>query len=62
MLVQSLPDTMTKLAQLGDATIYEPAGDRPQQERVPGASDRSYRQKVGGSGFREPSGGDSLRL
>src|SRR5438876_4530130 len=33
MLVQSLPDTMTKLAQLGDATIYEPAGDRPQQER-----------------------------
>jgi predicted DNA-binding helix-hairpin-helix protein len=24
---------MTKLAQLGDATIYEPAGDQPQQER-----------------------------
>lgn len=38
MLVQTLPDTMTKLAQLGDATIYEPAGDQPQQEqhrRVP---------------------------
>ncbi|SRR6266487_1370612 len=33
MLVQVLPDTMTKLAQLGDATIYEPAGDQPQQER-----------------------------
>src|SRR5919109_4580864 len=33
MLVQTLPDTMTKLAQLGDATIYEPAGDQPQQER-----------------------------
>src|ERR1700694_4446036 len=33
MLVQSHPDTMTKLAQMGDATIYEPAGDQPQQER-----------------------------
>ena len=33
MLVQSLPDTMTKLAQLSDATMYEPAGDQPQQER-----------------------------
>jgi hypothetical protein len=33
MLVQMLPDTMTKLAQMGDATIYEPAGDQPQQER-----------------------------
>lgn len=38
MLVQTLPDTMTKLAQLGDAAAYEPAGDQPQQEqhrRVP---------------------------
>ncbi len=35
MLVQTLPDTMTKLAQLGDAAIYEPAGDQPQQERRP---------------------------
>src|SRR5438874_11766645 len=33
MLVQALPDTMAKLAQLGDATIYEPAGDQPQSER-----------------------------
>ena len=33
MLVQSLPDTMTKLAQLSDATLYEPVGDQPQQER-----------------------------
>jgi predicted DNA-binding helix-hairpin-helix protein len=33
MLVQVLPDTMTKLAQVSDATTYEPAGDRPQQER-----------------------------
>src|SRR6266581_482762 len=33
MLVQTLPDTMTKLAQLGDATLYEPVGDQPQQER-----------------------------
>src|SRR5437763_17072143 len=33
MLVQALPDTMTKLAQMGDATSYEPAGDQPQSER-----------------------------
>src|SRR6266496_5420602 len=33
MLVQTLPDTMTKLAQLSDATLYEPVGDQPQQER-----------------------------
>src|SRR5258706_3548490 len=33
MLVQAIPDTMTKLAQLGDATQYEPAGDQPQAER-----------------------------
>lgn len=33
MLVQMLPDTMTKLALMGDATTYEPAGDQPQQER-----------------------------
>lgn len=32
MLVQTQPDTMTKLALMGDATIYEPAGDQPQQE------------------------------
>ena len=37
MLVQILPDTMTKFAQMGDATIYEPAGDQPQatRRRVP---------------------------
>lgn len=33
MFVQTLPDTMTKLAQMGDTTIYEPAGDQPQRER-----------------------------
>ena len=33
MLVQTLPDTMTKLAQMGDVTSFEPAGDKPQQER-----------------------------
>src|SRR5215472_13495103 len=37
MLIQALPDTMTKLTQVGDATIYEPAGDQPQQERRRGA-------------------------
>src|SRR6266576_2018029 len=37
MLLQTLPDTMTKLALLGDAAVYEPVGDQPQQEhrRVP---------------------------
>jgi predicted DNA-binding helix-hairpin-helix protein len=37
MLVQSVPDTLTKLAQLGDTTLYEPSGDQPQaeQKRVP---------------------------
>lgn len=33
MLIQTLPDTMTKLALMGDATTFEPAGDKPQQER-----------------------------
>ncbi len=33
MLVQTLPDTMTKLAEIGDSTVYEPAGDQPQHER-----------------------------
>ncbi|TMC82813.1 MAG: hypothetical protein E6J10_10650, partial [Chloroflexi bacterium] len=31
--MQTLPDAMTKFAQMGDATIYEPAGDQPQAER-----------------------------
>jgi predicted DNA-binding helix-hairpin-helix protein len=34
MLVQTLPDTITKLAQMGDVTTYEPAGDQPQGERL----------------------------
>jgi predicted DNA-binding helix-hairpin-helix protein len=33
MLVQTVPDTMTKLALMGDAAAYEPVGDQPQQER-----------------------------
>lgn len=33
MLVQTRPDTMTKLARLGDATQFEPSGDRPLMER-----------------------------
>src|SRR5712692_9841677 len=33
MLVQTQPDTMTKLALMGDAATYEPVGDQPQQER-----------------------------
>ena len=33
MHTQIVPDALTKLAQMGEATIYEPAGDQPQQER-----------------------------
>lgn len=29
----SVPDTLTKLTQMGDVTLYEPAGDAPQQEK-----------------------------
>src|SRR3989441_3337351 len=37
MLAQIIPDTLTKLEQLGNTTRYEPSGDRPQaeQKRVP---------------------------
>jgi predicted DNA-binding helix-hairpin-helix protein len=37
MLAQFVPDTLTKLAQLGNTTLYEPSGDQPQaeQKRVP---------------------------
>src|SRR5215471_16934710 len=33
MQVQIIPDTLTKLTQLGDTTLYEPSGDQPQTER-----------------------------
>src|SRR5260370_20753960 len=33
MLVQALPDTITKLSQIGAVTQFEPAGDQPQSER-----------------------------
>ena len=33
MYTHIVPDTITKLTQLGDATTFEPAGDQPQQER-----------------------------
>ncbi len=33
MLTQIVPDTLTKLQQLGDATLFEPTGDQPQSER-----------------------------
>ncbi len=34
MHIQSTPDTFTKLAQVSDATTFEPAGDQPQTERA----------------------------
>jgi predicted DNA-binding helix-hairpin-helix protein len=33
MFIQSVPDTFTKLTQMGDMTLYEPAGDTPHAER-----------------------------
>lgn len=33
MLIQSTPDALTKLTQMGDVTLYEPAGDSPIAER-----------------------------
>ena len=33
MLIQSVPDTLTQLTQMGDLTLYEPAGDNPSAER-----------------------------
>jgi predicted DNA-binding helix-hairpin-helix protein len=33
MLIQTQPDTWTKLALMGDAAAFEPVGDQPQQER-----------------------------
>jgi predicted DNA-binding helix-hairpin-helix protein len=35
MLVQTLPDTLTKIAQVSAATEFEPAGDQPERERRP---------------------------
>lgn len=32
MIIQSSPDAIEKLAQIGDAARYEPAGDQPQRE------------------------------
>ena len=33
MLVQTQPDTITKLARMADATQFEPSGDQPMMER-----------------------------
>ena len=33
MFMHTLPDTLTKLAQMGEMTSYEPAGEQPQRER-----------------------------
>ncbi|QBD76290.1 radical SAM protein [Ktedonosporobacter rubrisoli] len=37
MLVQMQPDIIIKLAQMGNATVFEPAGDQPKQEQQPTA-------------------------
>src|SRR5262245_43511707 len=33
MNIYSAPDTLTKLTRMGDVTLFEPAGDQPQQEK-----------------------------
>ena len=38
----NVPDTMTKLAALGEATRFEPAGDQPERERAAGARGRPH--------------------
>lgn len=35
MNFQFIPDTLTRIAQLGDVTLYEPAGDQPTKEKQP---------------------------
>ncbi len=36
MEIRSTPDTLTTLTQMGDVTLFEPAGDAPQSERPTG--------------------------
>src|SRR5690349_7371047 len=36
MHIQSVPDTLTKITEMGDVTLYEPAGDQPQTEKKEG--------------------------
>jgi predicted DNA-binding helix-hairpin-helix protein len=36
MRIQSVPDTLTKITEMGDVTLYEPAGDQPQHEKKDG--------------------------
>ena len=38
-----IPDTLTRLTQMGDLTLYEPAGDQPMQERAAAPSSDSGR-------------------
>lgn len=41
MAIQSVADTLTKLTQMGDLTLFEPAGDQPQREKPAALSDPS---------------------
>ncbi len=47
MTVKTTLDTLTQLTQMGDVTLFEPAGDQPQQER---ARKRTARQSRGLAG------------
>ncbi|MEM9951842.1 MAG: radical SAM protein [Chloroflexota bacterium] len=38
------PDAITKLTQMGDVTLFEPAGDQPQNERTPTKMKDEHRQ------------------
>ena len=48
MNIKTASDTLTQLTQMGDMTLFEPAGDRPQQERAGKA--RTPRQSRGLAG------------
>jgi predicted DNA-binding helix-hairpin-helix protein len=45
MLVHKTPDTLEKLAQVADATDFEPAGDQPEQERRNRSSREQYQSR-----------------
>ncbi len=47
MLIQNTPDTITKITQMGDVTLYEPAGDQPQSEKRTPTHQRSRGGEAG---------------
>jgi predicted DNA-binding helix-hairpin-helix protein len=46
MRVNSIPDTLTRLTQMGDVTLYEPAGDQPVEESKARYQSRSIEECI----------------